>query len=183
MIHAGQAVAQRDPFLTSSQGIEEKTCGDNLHSTLRNVYGAAAGIRTRVPGSFHIVMGSRCHRPDCPSTLAGKASTLDHGRCYGRLGTLFLSVFANNRHERLAHQVGSTIRGGMSIQNPFESAHQGHSHHRVLPHRGTSVVGNQWFARQRDLHGAVRGRVRIDNREQFEQGSVLPDTKANILAS
>ena len=31
--------------------------------------GAAAGIRTRVPGCFLIGMGSRCHRPGCPPYL------------------------------------------------------------------------------------------------------------------
>src|SRR6266487_3009494 len=60
-------------------------------------FGAAAGIRTRVPGSFHIVMGSRCHRPGCPSTLTVGASTLDHGRCHGSTGPLFLSVFFHIR--------------------------------------------------------------------------------------
>jgi len=69
----------------------------------------------------------------------------------------------------------------MSIQNPFESAHQGHSHHRFLLYRGTRVVGNQWFARQRDLHGIVHSRVRTDNREQFGQGSVLPAAKASLV--
>src|SRR5207249_7678819 len=31
--------------------------------------GAAAGIRTRVPGCLLIRMGSRCHRPGCPPAL------------------------------------------------------------------------------------------------------------------
>ena len=46
--------------------------------------GAAAGIRTRVPGCLLIRMGSRCHRPGCPPALLEVESlgwlALDHGR-------------------------------------------------------------------------------------------------------
>ena len=77
---------------------------------------------------------------------------------------------------------GSTIRDLTYVQNHRENARQAHRHCRVLPYRGTRVVGNQWFARQRDLHGIVHSRVRPDNREQFDQGPVLPDAKASLVA-
>jgi len=67
------------------------------------------------------------------------------------------------------------------LQSPCENARQVHRHCRFLPRRGTCVVGNQRFARQRDLHCAIHSRVRTDNREQFEQGSVLPGAKANLV--
>ena len=79
--------------------------------------------------------------------------------------------------------IGSTIRDLTYLQNPCENARQAHRHRRFLPYRGTRVVGNQWFARQRDLHDIVHSRVRTDNREQFEQGPVLPDANANSVAS
>ena len=78
--------------------------------------------------------------------------------------------------------LGSTIHDTIYSQNLCENGRQAHRHRRFLPHRRTLIVGNQWFARQRDLHGAVHSWVRTDNREQFEQGSVIPAAKANSVA-
>jgi len=82
----------------------------------------------------------------------------------------------------LVDPLGSTIRDLMYLQNPCENSRQAHRNCRFLPYSGTRVVGNQWFARQRDLHGIVHSRVRTNNRQQFEQGPVLPDAKANSVA-
>src|SRR5882762_8030236 len=42
---------------------------DGQGGELKRNHGAAAGIRTRVPGCFLVGMGSRCHRPGCPPYL------------------------------------------------------------------------------------------------------------------